>query len=140
MKYFWILLLIPMLFIGCATPENTEQKQEIKYKMTPTGLKYIDIEIGKGPSPKMGQRVFVHQIVSINGEVVENTYDNGEPFDFVIGNGETIEGLEEGVSTMKAGGKRQLYVPPDLGFGRRSIRNIPKNSTLTIEVELLRVE
>ena len=139
-KYLFIMLVIPVLLCSCGSSKETEKKQEVQYKTTLSGLKYLDIDPGEGAVPQRGQRVYVHQIVSIGDEEIENTYDKDQPFNFVIGNSETIAGLEEGVSTMKVGGKRLLYVPPELGFGRRAIRGIPKNSTIVIEVELLKVE
>ncbi|MFN3307191.1 MAG: FKBP-type peptidyl-prolyl cis-trans isomerase, partial [Candidatus Kapaibacteriota bacterium] len=75
-----------------------------------------------------------------DGTIIEDTYKSGIPMTFVLGNRDAIEGLEEGVATMRVGGRRKLIVPPELGFGTHSYRGIPPNSKLIIEVELMKIE
>jgi peptidylprolyl isomerase len=108
---------------------------------TPSGLKYVDEVIGTGPSPRSGQNVSVNYVGTLeNGSKFDSSYDKNQPFSFPIGQGRVIKGWDEGVMTMKVGGKRKLIVPPDLGYGARSpTPKIPPNSTLIFEVELLGV-
>jgi ketosteroid isomerase-like protein len=106
---------------------------------TPSGLKYTDLLVGTGDSPKPGQMVTVHYIGTLeNGTKFDSSVDRGQPFTFQIGVGRVIKGWDEGVMTMKVGGKRKLIIPPDLGYGARGAGGvIPPNATLLFEVELL---
>jgi len=108
---------------------------------TPSGLKYIDIEVGTGDSPTTGQTVKVHYTGTLtNGKKFDSSVDRGQPFSFKIGVGQVIKGWDEGVATMKVGGKRTLIIPPDLGYGERGAGGvIPGNATLLFDVELLGV-
>jgi peptidylprolyl isomerase len=110
--------------------------------VTASGLKYVDLVQGDGPSPQTGQTVSVNYIGTLtNGMKFDSSYDHGKPYDFRIGTGNVIKGWDEGVMSMKVGGKRKLIVPPALGYGvRGSPPNIPGNSTLVFEVELLSVK
>ena len=108
---------------------------------TDSGLQYIDVEVGTGESPKPGQMVRVHYTgVLENGTKFDSSVDRNEPFEFPIGQGRVIKGWDEGVLTMKIGGKRKLVIPADLGYGSRGIGPIPPNSTLIFDVELLGVK
>lgn len=108
---------------------------------TASGLKYEDKVVGTGASPKTGQRVTVHYTGTlVNGTKFDSSVDKGQPFTFVIGTGSVIKGWDEGVATMKVGGKRILYIPAALGYGSRANGPIPANSDLIFEVELLGVQ
>lgn len=109
---------------------------------TESGLKYVDEIVGMGESPKPGQRVAVHYTGTLeNGQKFDSSLDRGQPFVFQIGMGRVIKGWDEGVMTMKVGGKRRLIIPPDLGYGARGAGGvIPPNATLIFEVELLGVQ
>ncbi|MBS0184821.1 MAG: FKBP-type peptidyl-prolyl cis-trans isomerase [Proteobacteria bacterium] len=109
---------------------------------TPSGLKYHDDVIGTGPSPKPGQEVTVHYTGTLlNGQKFDSSVDRGQPFNFQIGVGQVIRGWDEGVGSMKVGGKRRLIIPPELGYGTRGAGGvIPPNATLVFEVELLGVK
>jgi FKBP-type peptidyl-prolyl cis-trans isomerase len=108
---------------------------------TPSGLKYVDEVVGTGGSPKQGQNVTVHYAGTLeNGTKFDSSVDHGQPYTFPIGVGRVIKGWDEGVMTMKAGGKRRLIIPPSLGYGAVSQPKIPGNSTLFFEVELLGVQ
>lgn len=108
---------------------------------TASGLKYEDVVVGSGASPKAGQRVTVHYTGTfVSGQKFDSSRDRNEPFTFIIGNGNVIKGWDEGVMTMKVGGKRMLEIPPALGYGNRDYGPIPGGSTLLFEVELLGVQ
>ena len=115
-------------------PQDTTQTQ--------SGLQYIDTKAGTGQTPKSGQRVTVHYTGTLqDGTKFDSSVDRGQPFTFTIGVGEVIRGWDEGVSTMKEGGKRQLIIPANLGYGTRGAGSaIPPNATLIFDVELIKVE
>jgi FKBP-type peptidyl-prolyl cis-trans isomerase len=124
-------------------PDKTEPDMESlslsgKETTTNTGLKYVDEVVGTGESPSPGRIVIVHYTGWLeNGTKFDSSVDRGRPFEFPIGARRVIKGWDEGVMTMKVGGKRKLIVPPDLGYGARGVGPIPPNSTLIFEVELL---
>lgn len=113
---------------------------------TQSGLKIIDTVVGKGVSPKTGQICTMHYTGWLyeNGNRTrkfDSSVDRGQPFEFIIGQGQVIRGWDEGVASMKVGGKRTLIIPPDLGYGARGAGGaIPPNATLVFEVELLGVK
>ena len=109
---------------------------------TASGLQYEDIVVGTGDSPQAGQNVRVHYTGWLtDGKKFDSSVDRGEPFVFPIGAGRVIRGWDEGVMSMKVGGKRKLIIPPQLGYGARGAGGvIPPNATLVFEVELLGVQ
>ena len=109
---------------------------------TPSGLKYEDTKAGTGASPQTGQRVTVHYTGTLlDGTKFDSSRDRGTPFTFVIGTGSVIKGWDEGVATMKVGGKRNLSIPAALAYGSRSPgASIPPNADLLFEVELISVQ
>jgi len=113
---------------------------------TPSGLKYIDTKVGTGASPKTGQTCVMHYTGWLyeggkKGAKFDSSVDRGQPFEFKIGMHQVIGGWDEGVATMKVGGKRTLIIPPDLGYGARGAGNvIPPNATLLFDVELLAIK
>jgi peptidylprolyl isomerase len=112
-----------------------------KLVTTESGLQYEDIVVGTGVSPTPGQNVSVHYTGTLeNGTKFDSSVDRGQPFQFRIGTGRVIKGWDEGVMSMRVGGKRKLIIPPALAYGSRSMGPIPPNSTLIFEVELLGVE
>jgi peptidylprolyl isomerase len=114
-------------------------ESDAEYIITPTGLKYKDLEVGTGDRPNARQLVSVHYTGTLpNGKVFDSSLKRGEPFTFPIGSGRVIKGWDEGVATMKVGGKRQLVIPAELAYGSRGVPGvIPPNATLTFDVELL---
>jgi FKBP-type peptidyl-prolyl cis-trans isomerase len=109
---------------------------------TPSGLKYNDDQVGDGAAPSQGQRVSVHYTGWLtDGTKFDSSRDRGQPFQFTIGRGEVIKGWDEGVASMKVGGRRKLTIPPNLGYGARGAGGaIPPNATLVFDVELLDVK
>lgn len=108
---------------------------------TPSGLKYRDIKEGDGAMPKTGQTVVVHYTGTLeNGSKFDSSRDRNRPFSFTIGVGQVIKGWDEGVATMKVGGRRELIIPAALGYGARGAGGvIPPNATLIFDVELLEI-
>jgi peptidylprolyl isomerase len=109
---------------------------------TDSGLQYWEIRVGNGEVAKEGSHVRVHYSGWLTtGKKFDSSVDRGQPFDFTIGNGEVIKGWEEGVAGMKVGGKRQLRIPPELGYGAGgSPPDIPANATLIFDIQLLGVQ
>lgn len=109
---------------------------------TPSGLKYVDLVAGGGPSPARGQVAVVHYTGWLtDGTKFDSSVDRGQPFEFAVGQGMVIKGWDEGVASMKVGGKRRLVIPPELGYGARGAGGvIPPNAQLVFEVELLNVK
>ena len=123
------------------TPITRIKLKGPKAMTTESGLQYEDIVEGTGASPKVGQTVKVHYTGTLtDGTKFDSSVDRGQPFDFTIGVGRVIRGWDEGVMTMKVGGKRTLVIPPSLGYGSQANGPIPANSTLIFEVELLGVQ
>jgi peptidylprolyl isomerase len=128
-----------------AAPEAA-QKSESKMTKTPSGLQYEDTKVGTGASPQKGQTCVMNYTGWLwengaKGKKFDSSLDRGTPFSFPIGQGRVIKGWDEGVATMKVGGKRTLLIPPDLGYGSRGAGGvIPPNATLIFEVELLDVK
>jgi peptidylprolyl isomerase len=110
---------------------------------TPSGLKITDTVVGTGATPKSGQICVMHYTGWLyqngaKGQKFDSSVDRGRPFEFPIGQRRVIAGWDEGVATMKVGGKRTLIIPPDLGYGASGAGGvIPPNATLIFEVELL---
>ena len=119
--------------------EDVAEKEDVK--TTESGLRYVDIEKGEGEIPEKGQTVVVHYTGSLaDGTKFDSSRDRDRPFSFKLGEGQVIKGWEEGISTMRVGGRRQLIIPPELGYGQKGAGGvIPPNATLIFDVELLRI-
>ena len=117
-----------------------------KTMTTASGLQIIDSVAGTGASPKAGQTCVMHYTGWLyengqKGKKFDSSVDRNEPFEFPIGKGRVIAGWDEGVASMKVGGKRTLIIPPQLGYGARGAGGvIPPNATLMFDVELLAVK
>jgi FKBP-type peptidyl-prolyl cis-trans isomerase len=109
---------------------------------TPSGLEYVDLIVGTGAQPAAGQTVSVHYTGWLtDGRKFDSSVDRGQPLVFPVGRGRVIKGWDEGVGSMKVGGKRKLTIPPHLGYGASGAGGvIPPNATLVFEVELLGVQ
>jgi len=129
-----------------ATGASTATAQTGKAMTTPTGLQITDTKVGAGATPKTGQTCVMHYTGWLyqngaKGQKFDSSVDRGQPFEFPIGQKRVIAGWDEGVATMKVGGKRTLIIPPELGYGARGAGGvIPPNATLIFEVELLDVK
>lgn len=117
-----------------------------KIMTTASGLQIEDSVVGTGATPAKGQTCVMHYTGwlyenGVKGKKFDSSVDRNEPFEFPIGMSRVIKGWDEGVSTMKVGGKRTLIIPPALGYGARGAGGvIPPNATLMFDVELLDVK
>jgi peptidylprolyl isomerase len=129
-----------------ATPEHAMSQSASRSVTTSSGLQIIDTKIGTGAQPRAGQTVTVHYtgwlyVNGAKGKKFDSSVDRNEPFQFPIAQGRVIRGWDEGVGSMKVGGKRTLIIPPQLGYGARGAgSDIPPNATLIFDVELLGVK
>jgi hypothetical protein len=135
-----VVLVLAATAIGYLIKQRTGNSgREIT---TDSGLRYTDLVDGTGASPQKGQTVTVHYTGTLaNGKKFDSSYDHGQPADFKIGVGSVIKGWDEGLMSMKVGGKRRLVIPSALGYGPQGRPpDIPGNSTLIFDVELLGVK
>src|SRR4051794_37353095 len=129
-----------------ATAASNAIAQTGKTMTTPSGLQITDTKVGTGATPKSGQTAVVHYTGWLyengaKGKKFDSSVDRGKPFEFPVGAHRVIAGWDEGVATMKVGGKRTLLIPPQLGYGAGGAGSaIPPNATLIFEVELLGVK
>jgi len=137
MRYILILITL-VLAVAIAAGQE-------KMTTTKSGLKYIDQKVGSGDVAMKGNTVSVHYTgwfytEGKRGAKFDSSLDRKMPFEFKLGARQVIPGWDEGVEGMKVGGKRELIIPPDLGYGPRGMPGIiPPNSILNFEVELLKV-
>jgi peptidylprolyl isomerase len=138
--------LVAALSTAATLTTSTPAMSEPATVTTPSGLQIVDTQVGTGASPKRGQICVMHYTGWLyqngaKGAKFDSSVDRNEPFEFPIGMGRVIKGWDEGVASMKVGGKRTLIIPPDLGYGARGAGGvIPPNATLIFEVELLGVK
>jgi peptidylprolyl isomerase len=110
---------------------------------TPSGLGFVDATEGEGPCPERGQTCVMHYTGWLSdagtpGKKFDSSVDRGQPFSFTLAVGQVIKGWDEGVATMKKGGRRTLHIPSALGYGTRGAGGvIPPGADLIFEVELL---
>src|SRR5436190_23127972 len=129
-----------LLFVLAVTVSGQD-----KVMTTKSGLKYIEQKVGTGDEAVKGATVEVHYtgwlyVDGKRGKKFDSSVDRGKPFSFPLGEKRVIAGWDEGVAGMKVGGKRELIIPANLGYGPREVGGvIPANSTLDFEVELLKV-
>jgi peptidylprolyl isomerase len=132
--------------IVSATPSGASAQTAGKPMTTPSGLQIIDTTAGTGATPKPGQTSVVHYTGWLyeggaKGKKFDSSVDRNQPFEFPIGQHKVIAGWDEGVATMKVGGRRTLIIPPELGYGARGAGGvIPPNATLIFDIELLAVK
>ena len=150
-KYLSIILVLALF--SCQKPSSKKEQDVAETQSTtipvpvvdqkittPTGLNYIDKVIGTGKTPQKGDKVKVHYTGTLeDGTKFDSSRDRNQPFEFPLGLGRVIKGWDEGIATMKEGGKRKLIIPPELAYGSRNIGTIPPNSILFFDVELIEV-
>ncbi len=124
-------------------PPSGEKESSMSMTETTSGLRYEDTTLGSGATPARGQICVMHYSGWLfeneaKGKKFDSSIDRGRPFEFALGVGQVIAGWDEGVASMRVGGKRTLLIPPSLGYGARGAAGvIPPNATLLFEVELL---
>jgi FKBP-type peptidyl-prolyl cis-trans isomerase len=151
-KSYVVLAAILVLAASVLFAQTAAQKPRTPNTSAPTkvtgdgtktadGLQYWDIKVGTGQTAKEGDHVKVHYTGWLTtGKKFDSSVDAHQPFDFNLGKGDVIKGWDEGVAGMKVGGKRQLRIPPDLGYGAAgSPGAIPPNATLIFDVQLLAI-
>jgi len=141
-----LALVAALVGISAAAPSTAVAQGVGKPMTTASGLQITDSKIGTGATPKPGQICVMHYTGWLyqggsKGQKFDSSLDRGSPFEFPIGRQRVIAGWDEGVASMKVGGKRTLIIPPELGYGARGAGGvIPPNATLIFEVELLDVK
>ena len=114
-----------------------------KMTKTPTGLYYRDLAVGTGPAAAPGNTVSVRYAGALpNGRQFDATGPSDAPLVFPLGQQRVIAGWDEGVAGMRPGGRRQLVIPPDLGYGAQGTPGgpIPPNAILVFTVQLVNIE
>ncbi len=147
MKLLKILIAVGMMasLFACNSGKETSIKEQSKVIpgmiKTESGLQYQDLVVGTGNSPTKGQTIVVHYHGTLeDGTIFDSSVQRGQPFETAIGVGRVIKGWDEGMMSMKIGGKRKLIIPAELAYGSRAVGSIPPNSTLIFEVELLNIK
>lgn len=146
--YFWYYYYAGNLLSGAENNRNVEnlfdygsKSQNNIITMENGKLKITDVAIGAGEEAKPGNTLTIHYTGTFSdGKKFDSSLDRGEPIKFTLGAGQVIKGWDLGVRGMKVGGKRELIIEPDLGYGAEAVGPIPPNSTLLFSVELLKIE
>lgn len=146
----WIVVLVVVVLVvvflltrkEAQAPSGNEPQLEVQAVTTPSGLQMLDTVVGDGAEASVGDTVTVHYTGTLDdGSKFDSSLDRGEPFSFVLGAGQVIQGWEQGFEGMKVGGKRTLIIPSELGYGDRGAGDrIPGGATLHFDVELLAVQ
>ncbi|XP_047174621.1 peptidyl-prolyl cis-trans isomerase FKBP16-4, chloroplastic-like [Vigna umbellata] len=121
---------------------------ESDYTTLPNGLKYYDLKVGNGAEAKKGSRVAIHYVAKWKGITFMTSRQGmgvggGTPYGFDVGQSErgtVLKGLDLGVEGMRVGGQRLLIVPPELAYGSKGVQEIPPNSTIELDIELLSIK
>ena len=136
-------LCLALLAVPVAATTPVTASKGTPMTTTDSGLQYVDTTPGSGPCPSKGQTCTMHytgwlSVAGKPGQKFDSSVDRGQPFSFTLGVGQVIKGWDEGVASMKKGGKRTLHIPAALGYGSRGAGGvIPGNADLIFEVELL---
>ena len=141
-----VLVAAATVIVSAAAPTSAMAQAAGQTTTTSSGLQIADTKVGTGEVPRAGQICVMHYTGWLyqngtKGQKFDSSVDRGQPFEFPIGTQRVIAGWDEGVATMKVGGKRTLIIPPELGYGARGAGGvIPPNATLMFDVELLGVK
>jgi FKBP-type peptidyl-prolyl cis-trans isomerase len=144
MKTYHLGLCCALLFAAPIFADNTDVPATMV--TTKTGLQYEDTVVGTGPKATAGKTIIVQYTGWLNkegkrGKKFDSSYATGRPFTFLLGRRQVIKGWDEGVQGMQVGGKRTLWVPSKLGYGRKGAGDsIPPNADLIFDVELLEIK
>lgn len=148
-----VFIVIAVAVIGAAMWYNNKSDEAMQAAEAQAGaaaeqaqqqimqnLKINDVTVGTGATAANGDTVTVNYVGTLDdGTKFDSSYDRKQPFTFLLGNGDVIKGWDLGVAGMKVGGKRELTIPPELGYGAQANGPIPPNSTLHFTIELLSV-
>ena len=155
MYKIFTLIVLSAFLVGCGGEAENENASPafpqllegldsgLQVVSTESGLHYVDIVVGEGAQPETGQIVSAHYRGWVmDGEQFDSSYERGRPIEFPIGVGRVIKGWDEGLGSMKVGGKRRLLIPSELGYGQRSAAGgkITPGATLLFDVELMEVK
>ena len=140
-----LVIVLSYVFYAGTKPDSVFNTITFEEETTPTlagadklGIK--DLALGEGQAAESGDRVQIHYLGTLmDGTKFDSSYDRGRPFEFVLGARQVIPGFDQGVLGMKIGGKREIIIPPSLGYGERVVGSIPANSILKFIVELISV-
>jgi len=154
----YLILSLTIFLFGCTQSEKSSEVAEAKMNpektqpaeapqtgieiTTESGLTYIDEVIGEGKQPKKGDKVKVHYTGTLeDGTKFDSSHDRNQPIEFKLGAGRVIKGWDEGIASMKTGGKRKLIIPAHLGYGDRGAGTVvPPGAILHFDVELVEVK
>ncbi len=128
---------------GATTDIKTKPAITVPKAPAPAQLQVSDIVVGDGPQACSGQALSMQYVgvTYADGKQFDASWDRGEPFAFQLGGGQVIGGWDQGIVGMKVGGRRQLVIPPDLGYGAQGAPpDIPPAATLVFVVDLVSVD
>ena len=145
MRWLLVLVFLAISGVACGSSSNSDSKTNSGVNKadeiitTDSGLQIKTIVVGTGDKAELGKTAVVHYTGwLLDGTKFDSSVDRGTPFEFPLGAGRVIKGWDEGVATMNIGGKVELIIPPDLGYGASGAGGvIPPNATLKFEVEFL---
>ena len=143
MRWLLILVFLATLGVACSSSSDSNSSSEVVMAEEPittaSGLQITTLVVGTGEKAELGKTAIVHYTGwLLDGTKFDSSVDRGTPFEFALGAGRVIKGWDEGVATMNVGGKVELIIPPDLGYGASGAGGvIPPNATLKFEVEFL---
>src|SRR5205807_5986501 len=133
----WAAVALAGLAAGCGDDNVGENEMKVYTPKGQVTMSYTDLEVGKGETVKKLDKILVHYTGKLSsGKKFDSSLDRGQPFPLTIGAGQVIKGWDEGIPGMKVGGKRVLYIPPELAYGERGAgKDIPPNAKLIFEVQ-----
>ena len=143
MRWLLILVFLATMGVACSSSSDSNSSSEVVMAEEPittaSGLQITTLVVGTGEKAELGKTAIVHYTGwLLDGTKFDSSVDRGTPFEFPLGAGPVIKGWDEGVATMNVGGKVELIIPPDLGYGASGAGGvIPPNATLKFEVEFL---